>query len=62
MNCLQAGNWQKQRDFKSFSPPPIDGPWQIDSPKVLEALSRADRQIGRLGMFSEHVQDLNLFR
>ena len=61
MNSFKAGKWRKQRDYKAFTPAQINRPWQIDSPAVLEALSRADRQIGRLDMFSEHVPDLNLF-
>jgi Fic family protein len=61
MNAFKAGNWLKQRDYRSFEPSPINRPWVIDNSRVLEALSKADRQIGRLDMFSEFVLNLDLF-
>lgn len=33
----------------------------IDNPRVLEALSKADRQLGRLDMFSEYMPNLDYF-
>lgn len=61
MRSYKPGIWRKQREYKSFSPTPINRPWLIDSPQVLAALSKADRQIGRLDMFSQYVPDLDLF-
>jgi Fic family protein len=56
-----AGIWHKQLGYKSFQPSKINRPWTIDDPRVLEALSKADRQLGRLDMFSEYVPNLDLF-
>jgi len=61
MNTYQSGTWIKRNGYKSFEPAPINRPWRIDEPRVLEALSRADRQLGRLDMFSEYVPNLDLF-
>lgn len=61
MRAFTAGNWHKQLDYSSFQPSPINRPWTLDDSRVLEALSRADRQLGRLDMFSEHVPNLDLF-
>jgi Fic family protein len=61
MHGYTAGNWQRQLDYKSFQPSPINRIWAVDNPRVLEALSRADRQLGRLDMFSEYAPNLDLF-
>lgn len=61
MNTFEAGKWLKQKGYRSFEPSPINRPWRIDEPRVLEALSRADRQLGRLDMFSEYVPNLDFF-
>jgi len=61
MNIFKAGKWLKQSGYRSFEPSLINRSWRIDEPRVLEALSRADRQLGRLDMFSEYVPNLDLF-
>lgn len=61
MNDYQAGQWLKRADYRSFEPTLINRAWRIDEPRVWEALSRADRQLGRLDMFSEYVPNLELF-
>ncbi len=61
MQSFQAGRWVKRNGYESFEPAPINRPWRIDEPRILESLSRADRQLGRLDMFSEYVPNLDLF-
>lgn len=61
MNSFQAGNSVKRAGYRSFEPTPINRPWKIDDPIVQEALSKADRHLGRLDMFSEYVPNLDLF-
>ena len=61
MNDFESGKWLNQKGYRSFDPTRINRPWKIDEPRVLEALSRADRQMGRLDMFSEYVPNLDLF-
>ncbi|NBB79562.1 MAG: Fic family protein, partial [Verrucomicrobia bacterium] len=61
MHGYSAGNWHKQLEYSSFQPSLINRPWTIHDPRVLNALSRADRQLGRLDMFSEYVPNLDLF-
>lgn len=48
MHEFESGKWLKQNRYQSFSPSLIDRPWKMDEPLILEALSRADRHIGRL--------------
>lgn len=61
MNSFEAGNLLNQNGYRSFEPSLINRPWEIGDSRILEALSKADRQIGRLDMFSEHVPNLGLF-
>ena len=61
MKNYSAGTWHKQLGYKSFQPSEINRPWTIDDSRVLESLSKADRQLGRLDMFSEYVPNLDLF-
>lgn len=55
MKKFTAGQYLNQSYYKSFQPEPIHREWLIDDMEVLNLLSRADRQIGRLDMYSEYV-------
>ena len=61
MDTFTAGQWIQQRDYQSFAPSLIDRLWKVDASAILESLSKADRQLGRLDMYSEYVPDLDLF-
>ncbi|GAA4810373.1 toxin Fic [Marinicella pacifica] len=61
MKQFKAGHWIKQKDYKSFQPEFIHRFWLIDDMEVLKLLSQADRQLGRLDMFSEHVPNIDMF-
>lgn len=51
----------KREGYKSFEPSPIHRHWLIPDVRIVEAMSRADRHLGRLDSFSEYVPNLNLF-
>jgi len=61
MISFKPGQWLQQEEYRSFSPTPIDRAWVIDAPEVIDAMSRADRELGRLDMFSRYIPDLDLF-
>lgn len=61
MKTFEAGTWIGRSGYSTFEPNPINRPWMVDDVRILEALSFADRQVGRLDMFSEHIPDLDLF-
>lgn len=60
MKNFESGRYQNQGYYKSFQPELINREWLIDDMKVLQLLSKADRQIGRLDMYSEYV-NIDLF-
>jgi len=61
MDQYHSGYLTKQGSYSSFEPSEINREWAITDPRVLEAMSKADRQLGRLDMFSEHLPNLDLF-
>ncbi len=44
-----------------LSASPINRPWVLDDMEVQHLLSQADRQLGRLDMYSEYVPNIELF-
>ncbi|OAV66017.1 hypothetical protein Barb6_02700 [Bacteroidales bacterium Barb6] len=60
MKNFKAGLYISERLYKSFHPAELCRAWSIDSMDVLSLLSQADRHLGRLDMYSEHV-DIDMF-
>ncbi|MCD2423931.1 Fic family protein [Niabella pedocola] len=60
MHQFQAGNYIQQGYYKSFQPGFINRSWEITDMQLLQLLSRADRHLGRLDMYSEYV-NIELF-
>ena len=60
MKFFQSGSHQNQGYYKSFQPTLINKNWVLEDASVLQLLSIADRQVGRLDMYSEHV-NIDLF-
>lgn len=61
MKSYVSGSLVKRKEYASFEPSRINRPWAIDDMKVLEALSKADRQLGRLDSFSGYIPNLDIF-
>lgn len=61
MKDFEAGQWVRQHGYKSFQPTPINRQWVLDDMEVQQLLSQADRQLGRLDMYSEYVPNIDLF-
>jgi hypothetical protein len=61
MNNFKAGTYISQGYYKSFQPTPINKPWLIEDMELINLLSQADRQMGRLDMYSEYVPNIELF-
>ena len=61
MKTFKAGNRIHQGTYKSFQPNRINQKWKIEDMEVLNLLSQADRQLGRLDMYSEYIPNIDLF-
>lgn len=61
MEQFTAGTYINQGYYKSFQPTLINRQWKIDNMEVLQLLSRADRELGRLDMYSDYIPNIDLF-
>lgn len=57
---FKSGLYQNQGYYKSFQPTQINRGWMINDMKLIQLLSVADRQLGRLDMYSEYI-NVDLF-
>lgn len=60
MDKYESGKQINQGYYKSFQPNLINRAWHLDDMEVIQLLSRADRHLGRLDMYSEYV-NIELF-
>lgn len=61
MKNFKSGKYISQGTFKSFLPEEINRQWSLDDIEVISLLSKADRQLGRLDMYSEYIPNIDLF-
>ena len=61
MKNFQSGRYIQQGYYKSFQPNPIDRVWSLDNMELIQLLGRADRELGRLDMYSEYIPNIDLF-
>lgn len=61
MKNFKAGKYINKGHFESFEPALLHREWQLDDLKVIQLLSKADRQLGRLDMYSEYIPNIDLF-
>jgi Fic family protein len=61
MNNYKSGNFENQGYYKSFQPSFIDKHWLLDDMEIQQLLSKADRQLGRLDMYSEYIPNIDMF-
>ncbi|HEX9599927.1 MAG TPA: Fic/DOC family N-terminal domain-containing protein, partial [Mariniflexile sp.] len=60
MNSFESGKKINQGYYKSFEPNLINKDWEITDMHIFALLSKADRHLGRLDMYSEYV-NLDLY-
>ena len=61
MKSFKSGTYISQGTYKSFQPNVINKQWLLDDMEIIDLLSKADRHLGRLDMYSEHIPDIDLF-
>ena len=61
MKDFKAGIYINQGAYKSFQPELINREWKIDNMEIWKLLSQADRELGRLDMYSNYIPNIDLF-
>ncbi len=61
MKDFQAGIYISQGSYKCFQPNFINREWKIDNMEIWKLLSQADRELGRLDMYSNYIPNIDLF-
>lgn len=61
MKQFKTGQLISQGTYKSFQPTFINRQWTVESMEVLHLLSQADRELGRLDMYSNYIPNIDLF-
>ena len=61
MRKFKSGKHINRGTYKSFQPEKINREWNIENMELLDLLSQADRQLGRLDMYSEYIPNIDLF-
>ena len=61
MKQFKSGQYINQGYYKSFQPELINRQLQVDNMEILQLLSQADRELGRLDMYSKYIPNIELF-
>lgn len=61
MKDYKSGLYINQGFYKSFQPTLINKQWKIEDMEILQLLGQADRELGRLDMYSKYIPNLDLF-
>lgn len=61
MKEFKSGIYIQHKFHKSFLPTKLSRNWIIDDMELIKLLSEANREIGKLDMFSNHIPDIDIF-
>jgi len=61
MKTFKSGKYIQQGHYKSFQPNPLNRAWVLDNMELIQLLGQADRELGRLDMYSGYIPNLDLF-
>ncbi|MCK5200033.1 MAG: Fic family protein [Spirochaetales bacterium] len=61
MKQFISGQYINQGYYKSFQPAYINRQWDVENMEVIQLLSQADRELGRLDMYSNYIPNIDLF-
>mgnify|MGYP000498178317 CR=1 FL=1 len=61
MKTFQSGRYVQQDHYRSFQPNPINRAWVLDNMALIQLLGQADRELGRLDMYSDYIPNIDLF-
>jgi Fic family protein len=61
MKSFESGQYVQQYQYKSFQPNSINREWIVDDMELQKLLGQADRELGRLDMYSDYIPNIDLF-
>jgi Fic family protein len=61
MKNFKPGYNISQGSYSCFQPELIHRQWRLDDIEIIDLLSKADRHLGRLDMYSEYIPNIDLF-
>jgi Fic family protein len=61
MKNFKSGKYIQQGYYRSFQPNPINRLWTLDNMEIQKLLGQANRELGRLDMYSEYIPNIDLF-
>jgi Fic family protein len=61
MKSFESGRVVPRGGHGTFQPTPIDRSWRLDDMELIHLLGQADRELGRLDMYSEYIPNVDLF-
>ena len=61
MKNFKSGQLVQQTHYKSFQPTLINRAWHLDNMELIQLLGQADRELGKLDMYSEYIPNIDLF-
>lgn len=61
MKSFVAGQLVQQSRYKSFQPNLVNRDWVVDDMGLIQLLGQADRELGRLDMYSDYIPNIDLF-
>lgn len=61
MKNFNSGTYINQGTYSSFKPEKLNRQWTLEDIDVINLLSKSDRQLGRLDMYSEYIPNIDLF-
>lgn len=61
MKNFKSGRYVQQGHYKSFQPEFISRSWVLDNMELIQLLGQADRELGRLDMYSDYIPNLDIF-
>ncbi|NOR86865.1 MAG: Fic family protein [Bacteroidales bacterium] len=61
MKSFIAGKYINQGTYSSFQPEYINRKWDLNNMELINLLGQADRELGRLDMYSEYIPNIDLF-
>jgi Fic family protein len=61
MKNFKSGSYIQQGYYKSFQPTAINRIWTLDNMEIQKLLGQADRELGKLDMYSKYIPNIDLF-